>query len=114
ADFYRDQRADLRLNCEITALDPFRREARDRNGDLYHYEKLLLALGGEPRRLPNDQGLVQYYRTAQDYLNLRQASERHQDFLVIGGNFMGAELAAALRMNGKRVTLIFPEKTLFQ
>jgi NADPH-dependent 2,4-dienoyl-CoA reductase/sulfur reductase-like enzyme len=112
--FYFDQKADLRLGCEITSLDPGRRQVRDGQGNTYHYGRLLLATGGEPRRLPNDQGLVHYYRTAQDYLDLRQASERHQDFLVIGGNFMGAELAASLRLAGKRVTLIFPESTLFQ
>ena len=50
-----------------------------------------------------------YYRTVDDYRKLRELSEHGQDFVVIGGGFIGSEIAAALAMNNKRVTMVFPE-----
>jgi 3-phenylpropionate/trans-cinnamate dioxygenase ferredoxin reductase component len=81
----------------------------DDQGTQYKYKKLLLATGGTPRRLPfGPQGII-YYRTLDDYRHLRDLSERGDKFGVIGGGFIGSEIAAALAMNGKKVTMFFPE-----
>ena len=53
-----------------------------------------------------------YYRTVDDYRNLRELSESASDFVVIGCGFIGSEIAAALAMNEKRVTMIFPENAI--
>lgn len=79
------------------------------DGKSYTYEKLLLATGGTARRLPAGGEGVIYYRTVEDYRRLRAVADSASDFVVIGGGFIGSEVAAALAMNGKNVTLILPE-----
>ncbi len=88
----------------MVALDAAKKTATDDAGNVYTYEKLLLATGGSVRRLPDADESVIYFRTAVDYNKLRWLSERGSDFVVIGGGFIGSEVAAALAMNGKRVT----------
>lgn len=97
------------VDKKIVAIDPVGKTATDDAGNVYTYEKLLLATGGTPRRFPDFDGNIIYFRTADDYLRLRDQSDHHQDFVVIGGGFIGSEIAAALAMNDKRVTMIFPE-----
>jgi NADPH-dependent 2,4-dienoyl-CoA reductase/sulfur reductase-like enzyme len=99
------------LHPERTArhLDPRARRVTDDQGTLYGYGKLLLATGGTPRRLPFGDGQIIYYRTLDDYQRLRELTKKGQDFAVIGGGFIGSEVAAALAMNGKKVVMAFPE-----
>lgn len=101
--------ATLRLDRTIAAIDPERKVVQDRDGETHGYEKLLLATGGAPRRLPGAGEGVIYFRTLDDYLALREAAGQRDEFAVIGGGFIGSEIAAALAMNGKRVTLVFPD-----
>ena len=99
----------IHLGKKIVALDAKKKVASDDAGNVYTYEKLLLATGGRPRRFPDFDGNVIYFRTADDYRKLRELSERTHDFVVIGGGFIGSEIAAALAMVNKRVTMVFPE-----
>jgi len=99
----------LHLSRRVEAIDPARRRIVDGEGEAFEYEKLLLATGGTPRRLRNDIPDVIYYRTIQDYHQLVNSVKRHDDFAVIGGGFIGSEIAAALTITGKKVTMIFPE-----
>lgn len=98
----------MHLGKKVVALDPVKKTATDDAGNVYTYEKLLLATGGTARHLPHSDENVIYFRTADDYQKLRQLSDRGSDFVVIGGGFIGSEIAAALAMNDKRVTMIFP------
>jgi NADPH-dependent 2,4-dienoyl-CoA reductase/sulfur reductase-like enzyme len=100
---------DLRLGRRIVGIDLERREARDARGDTYAYERLLLATGGRPRRLPFGGDGVIYFRTLDDYRRLRALSERDARVCVIGGGFIGSEIAAALTLDDCRVTMVFPE-----
>ncbi|HLP97031.1 MAG TPA: FAD-dependent oxidoreductase [Sideroxyarcus sp.] len=99
---------DMHAGRKIVAIDAANKSVTDDAGDIYTYGKLLLATGGSVRRLPDADGNVIYFRTADDYRKLRALSEHGTDFVVIGGGFIGSEVAAALAMNGKRVTMIFP------
>jgi 3-phenylpropionate/trans-cinnamate dioxygenase ferredoxin reductase component len=99
---------DLRLGRRIVELDLERHEARDDRGETYAYEKLLLATGGRPRRLPFGDDVV-YYRTLDDYRHLRTVAVSSSHVVVIGGGFIGSEIAAALILNGAQVTMVFPE-----
>ncbi len=81
----------------------------DDQGESYHYEKLLVATGGDVIKLPFGGNEVVYFRDLDDYLKLRNLSEHKQRFAVIGGGFIGSEIAAALAMNGKQVVMLFPE-----
>jgi 3-phenylpropionate/trans-cinnamate dioxygenase ferredoxin reductase subunit len=104
-----DAGAILHLGQCVQSIDPARKQVTTRAGMKYQYQKLLLATGGTPRRLPQDIPDVIYYRTLQDYKILLAAVEHYNNFCVIGGGFIGSELAAALNMQGKMVTMIFPE-----
>lgn len=98
--------AELHLGRRAVQLDPKNRRVTDDRGGVYTYEKLLLATGGTPKRLPGDPEGIIYYRTYRDYRTLRDRVEESKRFAVIGGGFIGSEIAAALAMNGKRVTMI--------
>jgi 3-phenylpropionate/trans-cinnamate dioxygenase ferredoxin reductase subunit len=100
---------DLLLNRTIVTLNRESQTVVDEQGELYSYDKLLLATGGVARHLPFSGDRVIYYRTLQDYRRLRELSEIGKNFLVIGGGFIGSEIAAALASNGKSVVMIFPE-----
>ena len=94
----------------IVQLDLGLRTATDDSGDTHSYEKILLATGGSPRRLPSDGGSdVIYYRTLDHYRRLRGLAGDGVRATVIGGGFIGSELAAALASNGCDVTIVFPD-----
>jgi 3-phenylpropionate/trans-cinnamate dioxygenase ferredoxin reductase component len=97
--------AALHLGRTVVNLDPPNRRVIDDQGAEYTYDQLLLATGGTPRRLPFGGDHILYFRTLQDYLGLRGLTERGRRFAVIGGGFIGSEIAAALAMNGKEVVL---------
>jgi 3-phenylpropionate/trans-cinnamate dioxygenase ferredoxin reductase component len=109
--------AALHLGRRVTALDLRGRTATDDRGMTYRFEKLLLATGGVPRRLSGASDSVIYYRTLDDYRRLRALTSQTARFVVIGGGFIGSEVAAALRMQaggqggagGPDVTMIVPE-----
>jgi 3-phenylpropionate/trans-cinnamate dioxygenase ferredoxin reductase component len=103
-----DAGADLRLGRRIVSLDLDGRRATDDAGDEYVWEKLLLATGGRPRTIPGTEGVV-YYRTLDDYRAVRARAHEGARAVVIGGGFIGSEIAASLTANGCLVTMIFPE-----
>jgi len=107
------------LGRRITAIDPVAKRVTDDEGTQYQYDKLLLATGGSPRQLASaapvgqsdlGKGLVTYYRTAQDYRYIRKQTETKQRFAVIGGGFIGSEMAAALATVKKQVVLVMPDQ----
>lgn len=104
------RRVDLHLNCKIAAIDLESNSLTDQAGNSFTYDKLLLATGGSPRRLPFGEDQIIYYRTLEDYCNLRRLAENGRRFAVIGGGFIGSEIAAALALNDQQVTLVFPEQ----
>ncbi len=106
----KDKGVDLHLGRKAQSLNPQDKSVTDDQGNSYTYEKLLLATGGTPRRLPFGGENIIYYRTVHDYRTLRALSEKKRRFAVIGGGFIGSEVAAALAMNGKQVTMVFPEE----
>src|SRR5262245_19794483 len=99
----------LCLGRRVVALDPEAKTVTDDAGDSYGYEKLLIATGGSPRDLKAWSDRIFYYRTFEDYQNLREVARVARHFVVIGGGFIGSEMAAALRMNGRDVEMIIPE-----
>jgi NADPH-dependent 2,4-dienoyl-CoA reductase/sulfur reductase-like enzyme len=100
---------DMHAGRRITALDLDGRSATDDTGATHSYDAVLLATGGTPRRLPSGDGDVIYYRTLDDYRRLREIAGDGVRVAVIGGGFIGSEVAAALASNGCAVTIVFPE-----
>lgn len=102
----------LHLGHTVRQIDPRAKTVVDDHGTAYTYGKLLLATGGTPRRLPFGGDDVIYFRTYADYERLRTLSDQHSRFAIIGGGFIGSEIAAALAMNGKQVVMVFPEEAI--
>ncbi|HHY84512.1 MAG TPA: NAD(P)/FAD-dependent oxidoreductase [Verrucomicrobia bacterium] len=98
----------LQLGCRVTALDLGTRQAAGAQGNRYSWDKLLLATGGSPRRLPFGNDPIVYFRTLADYRRLRALADKGKHFAVIGGGFIGSEIAAALTLNQKKVVMLFP------
>jgi NADPH-dependent 2,4-dienoyl-CoA reductase/sulfur reductase-like enzyme len=107
-----DDGADLKLGRRIGAIDLEARRATDGEAAEYAYERLLFATGGTPRRIGVGDQEVIYYRTLDDYRRLRELAREGAHAVVIGGGFIGSELAASLATNGVRVTMVFPEDTI--
>ncbi|MHB1173758.1 MAG: NAD(P)/FAD-dependent oxidoreductase [Sulfuriferula sp.] len=99
---------DLFLDTRAVTGDAAQHTVTDNRGVVYHYEKLLLATGGTSRRLSSAPDDVIYFRTFDDYQRLRVLADRKSEFIVIGGGFIGSEIAAALAISGCKVTMIFP------
>ncbi len=103
---------EILLSCRATQLDPKKKSVRDDQGEEYTFEKLLIATGGSPIRLPFGGDDIIYFRDLQDYHRLRALADGNKSFLVIGGGFIGSEIAAALTMVGKKVSLVFLENAI--
>jgi len=104
--------ADLYLGRRVVALDRADRSARDDHGDVHRYRRLLLATGATPRHLPFDGERVIHFRTLDDYTALRRYAVDGARVAVIGGGFIGSELAASLASNGSKVTMLFPGEAI--
>ncbi len=104
--------ADVRLGRRATTLDLRGKHVTDDRGGEYTFDRLLLATGGTPRRLPFGGDDVIYFRTLDDFRRLRALVTQDKTFAVIGGGFIGSEIAAALSMQGNKVTMLFPEEEI--
>jgi 3-phenylpropionate/trans-cinnamate dioxygenase ferredoxin reductase component len=114
-DYYERAGVQLQLGTVITSLDAERKAIVTATGQEYGYGKLLLATGGIPRHLPipgGDSGGINYYRYLDDYFRLRSEAQAGKKAVVIGGGFIGSEVAAALNMHQVEVTLLFPGEHL--
>jgi len=114
-DFYDRNHVKILEETRIAAVDPAGKTAADAKGNVYHYEKLLLATGGQPRPIPipggDLPGLI-YYRYLDDYPRLKELAVAGRAALVVGGGFIGSEIAAALNLAKVEVTMVFPEDHL--
>lgn len=97
------------LGRTVEIIDVRSRKVEDDARNVYSYEKLLLATGGRPRKLAYGGNDIIYFRMLEDYRRLSALAEKGKRFAVIGGGFIGSEVAAALAMNRKEVVMIFPE-----
>lgn len=100
---------DLILGCRVQEIKPQEKLVLDENGKTYTYGRLLLATGGTPRRLPFAPPETCYYRTLDDYRTVREWMKPGVRIGVIGGGFIGSEIAASLASNGALPVMVFPE-----
>nr|WP_040677080.1 FAD-dependent oxidoreductase [Nitratireductor pacificus] len=107
--FYEGQGIDLRLGVTATGIDPAARTVALDGGGSLSWTRLLLATGARPRRLDipgNALDGVFYLRDCADARALRTGTATAGDIVVIGGGFIGLEVAATMALAGKRVTVI--------
>lgn len=106
--FYADKDVELRLNTRVVSFDHAAKQLKLENGDTLNYASLVLATGARPRtlavpgfELPG----VFVLRTMQDACDLRAAAAEVENVVVIGGGFVGLEVASTLAAQGKNVTV---------
>lgn len=103
----------LKLKTTVTAIEREDHRVLLEDGTSIGYKKLLLVTGGEPKRIdgPEDEKVIAF-REWSDYRRLRNFSGNNQHVVIVGGGYIGAELAAGLVQNNTKVTLIYPDKIL--
>ena len=108
-DYYREQRIELRLGVSATRLDPTERIVDLESGEGVHYDKVLIATGCQVRRLSipgSDLDRVSYLRTRTESAELARLLDKARRVVVVGGGFIGSEVAASARTLGKEVTIL--------
>ncbi|HVA60886.1 MAG TPA: FAD-dependent oxidoreductase [Mycobacteriales bacterium] len=112
AGWYAEHEVELRTGSGVAEIDRARKEVVLVDGDRVHYDRLLLATGSEPRRLPGPQiAGVHYLRRVEDSEALRAAMHGGGRCVVVGAGWIGLESAAAARHHGCLVTMIEPQPT---
>lgn len=115
--YYREHGIDLRLDCEVTSVDIRRKVLLLKGGDEVGFQKLVIATGARPRTL-NIRGSelenLFYLRSLGDSRNIRNATEKAKRALVIGGGFIGMEVAAVLAQKGIEVAMILQDDRVFR
>jgi NADPH-dependent 2,4-dienoyl-CoA reductase/sulfur reductase-like enzyme/nitrite reductase/ring-hydroxylating ferredoxin subunit len=107
--FYADQAIDLKLKAEVSAIDPRARSIALAGGETILYDRLLLATGAEPVRLPIpgvDQPHVHFLRSLDDCRAIIASAEGASRAVIIGASFIGLEVAASLRARGIEVHVV--------
>ncbi|PDV86764.1 ferredoxin reductase [Rhizobium sp. H4] len=109
AEKYAENRIRLLTGLEATNFDPASRTVTLSNGTALLYDKLLLATGAAARSFPGapeDSPHIRALRTHDDAAALREAMKPGRHIAIIGGGFIGLELAATARLLGAKVTVI--------
>jgi 3-phenylpropionate/trans-cinnamate dioxygenase ferredoxin reductase component len=109
--FYAEQRIELFTGATVTAIDPAASTLTVDDGRELGFDRLLLTLGAEPRRIAiagADLGGVYYLRTLADCDALRERLDAGGRVVVVGAGWIGSEFAASARQRGLEVTVIDP------
>jgi len=111
-EYYSDRRIDLALNTRVTSLDVRQKRVLTENGRTYDFDRLLLATGADPVRLPIPGAGAQvfYLRSYADSRVLAAKAASAKQVVVVGGSFIGLEVAASLRARGIAVHVVARER----
>lgn len=107
--WYRDHHIDIQLGTTVTGLDPAAKTVTLPDDSTLHYDKLALATGSSPRKLPipgADAPNVYTLRTINDSDTLIELFRSARRLVIIGAGWIGLEVAAAARAAGVEVTIV--------
>jgi len=116
-DFYKKQGIELRLECEVTSVDVKRKRLLLEGGEEFGFQKLVIATGASPRTLKIAGSHLQnlfYLRTLNNSKIIRNAAEKAKHAVVIGGGFIGMEVAAVLAQKGIEVAMVLNDDRVFK
>jgi NADPH-dependent 2,4-dienoyl-CoA reductase/sulfur reductase-like enzyme len=116
-EFYAEHGIEVRLSTSVDRVDLENRRAHLGGGVKLGYEKLLIATGATVRKLDVPGGNLEgvfYLRTAGDALRIRRWAAGATRAVVIGGGFIGMEVAASLRQRGLEVTQVLRESRVWE
>ncbi|MGO4942805.1 NAD(P)/FAD-dependent oxidoreductase [Ruoffia tabacinasalis] len=112
-DLINDKSIDFLTETTVKRIDADSQAIEIENGEVYQYDKLLYALGGDPKWIDGPESeRVLAIRTLEDYRALRRLADKGSKVIIVGGGWIGAELAASLKVNDLDVTLIYPNEIL--
>lgn len=106
--FYENKNIQVRTDTRVTLVDPAARTIQLENGETASYDKLVIATGARPRTLPIEGSHlsgVRYLRSLEDALNIQQQLKPGNRLVIIGGGYIGLEVAASARMMGCEVSI---------
>ncbi|PPF37656.1 NAD(P)/FAD-dependent oxidoreductase [Pseudoclavibacter sp. AY1H1] len=105
--------AQITLGTLVTGIDREAKTVTTDTGETVSYGKLLLSTGSKPVEIDVPESTrILFFRSASDYRRLRELSEGNAHAVVVGGGYIGTEIAAALAQNHVEVDLVFPEEVL--
>lgn len=107
--FWQDKKIDLKLGQRVIQIDAQSHRILTQQNYEYHYDKLIWATGGKPRRLSCEGAALEgihYIRNREDVDRINQELDRVQKCVIIGGGYIGLEAASALRKINRDVTLV--------
>jgi len=116
-DFYKQHGIELRLECSVAALDVKPKRLILSNSEEFGFQKLIIATGARPRTLNIPGSKLRnlfYLRTLNDSKTIRNAAENLKHVVVIGGGFIGMEVAAVLAQKGIEVSMILNDDRVFR
>lgn len=117
SDFYTEHGIELRLECEVAGVDVNRKALILKDGEEVGFKKLLIATGAQPRTLDIPGSQLEnlfYLRSLSDSRNIRNAAGKAKRALVIGGGFIGMEVAAVLAQKGTEVCMVVSDDRVFR
>lgn len=115
AEYYRNDRIDLRLATEVTSIDGHARQVHTDRGDTIEFDHLVLATGAAARPLAvpgTDLPNVASLRDMQDATRLQRLLASARSLVIIGGGYIGLEVAASVRKLGHEVVVVEREQRL--
>jgi 3-phenylpropionate/trans-cinnamate dioxygenase ferredoxin reductase component len=117
ADWWVSQAIELRTGTSVTALDTATRTARLSSRDEVSFGQALLATGATVRRITCDGSTlagIHYLRALGNADAIRRDVEHADEVVLVGGSYIGCEVAATLTAIGKRCTVLMRENTCFE
>ncbi|HKQ87753.1 MAG TPA: FAD-dependent oxidoreductase [Candidatus Acidoferrales bacterium] len=117
SDWYPQHGIEVALNTVVTGVDLAKKSFRVSSGQIFEAEKLLIATGARARTLNvpgKDLANIFYLRSMDDSRKIRAAAENSKRAVVIGGGFIGMEVAAVLTQKAVHTTMIFPEERVWR
>src|SRR5262249_9133707 len=116
-DFYKSNGIEVRLACEVAAVDLKRKRLSLQNNGEFGFQKLIIATGARPRTLNIPGSKLHnlfYLRSLSDSKSIRNVAEKAKHAVVIGGGFIGMEVAAVLAQKGIEVALVMDHDRVFK
>ena len=116
ADFYEEQKISINLNTQIDSIDLTSNHAITEDAS-FNFDYLVFATGAAPRLLPMenaDSKNLFYLRQITDVLSMHQQITPHKEIVLIGGGYIGLEVASAMIELGLKVTILEAEERILQ
>ena len=115
--FYREHGIEIKLGCEVSSIDESRKQLVLKSGGEVGFENLIIATGARPRtlKIPGaDLGNVYYLRSLDDSKSIRRLADSVKRAVVVGGGFIGMEVAAVLAQKSIQITMVLNEERIWR